>query len=261
MALSVDYINNVWQVSSEQDEEVARTVISPAWTACIQHLVTPMATNLYQQTSMEGIYAWIASIPPEFREFLQSNWNPNLDLAPLKESILFSLTKKLVEDSCQGSGYATVGSEVKYEHLTLTPWSPLDYMKRATATFFGIPGPKGRYQLPVSVTVNGNIFTHLFNFDQAAGLLLFSKTAGVDFHITIFGAPFTYFVEGQDDLYLRYDDQDTDTEFSVRIGARRYWFHHIDFLQGFATGALWVNVDHHRYWSNLRDQEGQVLTF
>jgi hypothetical protein len=111
--------------------------------------------------------------------------------------------------------------------------------------------------LPVTVTIGNKVFTHMLSDELAFGLLLFSFVTNIDFHINIFGAPFTkdYFnVNNEQKKYSRFyvvDEDEDFRDFSVKIGNVTYTFSSPDFMKGFATGALWCGVDHHQYWSEL----------
>jgi len=50
----------------------------------------------------------------------------------------------------------------------------------------------------------------------------------------------------------RYKFQE-ETTYKITIGNNDYGFDNVEFLQGFASGANWNNVDHHKYWKNLYD--------
>ena len=98
--------------------------------------------------------------------------------------------------------------------------------------------------------------------DFVSGLLLFSLVSGVDFQPTMFGAPF-------DSNYMfnspRYNGH-LQSKYSLLINNNKCYFNNPDFMQGFSTGSLWANLDHHNYWSDLRDysdgsNDGVAITF
>lgn len=155
------------------------------------------------------------------------------------------------------AGYATVKSKVEYENLTLTPWDLLESSLILFPPQFAPP------KLSVEVMINGESFIHELNMDTAMGILLFAKTAEVNFQMIMYGTPVTYFNEGEDDIYLRYDKYPTEDESSLRMegSERRYYFFGTDFLQGIKTAAGWFGLDHHAYWNDLRDIDGNQLDF
>lgn len=53
-------------------------------------------------------------------------------------------------------------------------------------------------------------------------------------------------------------DEKVANNFTVIVSGVKYMFNTPDFMQGFATGAQWLNeklgnanIDHHQYWSDL----------
>lgn len=107
--------------------------------------------------------------------------------------------------------------------------------------------------LPVTVTVSQRQFTHMLNLEFTTGILLFSLATKSHFNITLFGSPLaTDLVTDEEDYNNGFVcDEDINTDYSVEVAGTRYCFNAPDFMQGFATGALWTNVDHHLYWKNL----------
>ena len=108
--------------------------------------------------------------------------------------------------------------------------------------------------LPVTVTIENKQFTHMLSAEFTCGLLLFSLVSNLDFHLTLFDVPFTkeYLITDKNRRSrFNVNDDDDIGAFSVNISNVKYTFTTPDFMQGFATGALWAGVDHHLYWSNL----------
>lgn len=56
---------------------------------------------------------------------------------------------------------------------------------------------------------------------------------------------------GEASGFICQNDTPLDTDFTVEVNGVTYCFNTPDFMQGFATGALWTNMDHHLYWKNL----------
>jgi len=51
---------------------------------------------------------------------------------------------------------------------------------------------------------------------------------------------------------------DPDGQYSVIVMGRQYFFNDPEFMQGFATGALWAGIDHHQYWSDLKSYDTNI---
>jgi hypothetical protein len=181
------------------------------------------------------------------------------------EGAIRTLLRKIVDD-LPTAGYSTTSGEFEYENFTLTPWEIVEAISDGAGglpDFFGTQVQHPPFRLPVSVRVHGNTFTHELTMDLAMGMLLLAQTARVNLEMTIYGEPLTYFIEGQDDLYLRYGDEATEDESNIRMvgSPRRYYFFGTDFLQGIKTAAEWLGLDHHDYWDSFQDGDGTPLTF
>lgn len=133
----------------------------------------------------------------------------------------------------------------------LLPWDIVDDMSPDDAAALGIDIISKT--LPVTVTVGSQQFTHLMTVEQALGLILFSRTAGVDFHPSMYGTELTYFQDFLERSRFEVTNfpVSIDPIYRVDIGPTIYQFRSPAFMQGFATGALWANTDHHAYWNNL----------
>lgn len=90
--------------------------------------------------------------------------------------------------------------------------------------------------------------------------MIFGIVSGFNYPIQIFGTDFTFNYHSRY-LVKRTGITNRITGFTIIIGDSLYKFNTLEFLQGFATGAFWVNqitgetsVDHHRYWKHLQSQ-------
>jgi hypothetical protein len=113
--------------------------------------------------------------------------------------------------------------------------------------------------LHVSFIMSPHLFASCLNEEFTMGLLLFLKNLNHHVKINIFGAFLTtdYFsFKETKDLPLKYVVGDVLNDvypfkYKVTVGDRDYTFSSIDFMHGFSTGAMCLNLDHHDYWSNL----------
>jgi hypothetical protein len=181
-----------------------------------------------------------------------------------------AIIEYIIAEIMELSGTIARGSQ----DTTVLPWD----IQKAIATdpelslVFGIT--LDQKTLPITVTIGPQQFTHMLSMDFTIGLLLFSDpTIGNhDFHIMMFDVPFTSTYLFPDPSELGANDNETpesryrNTEFvhnfSVSIGYIYYGFDTPDFMQGFATGAMWANVDHHLYWKDLTqyvDDEDNII--
>jgi hypothetical protein len=123
------------------------------------------------------------------------------------------------------------------------------------AQFFGFDDENGHVWLPVTVTANGQRFTHLMTKWMALGLVLFSRISGFDFAPEMFGVPFSYFDDTARHRIFEYPWTEGPSGYHITIERKDYCMSNMVpinyFLQGFSTGALWAGVDHHNYWSNF----------
>lgn len=96
---------------------------------------------------------------------------------------------------------------------------------------------------------------HLYNLN---GVEAFNRVLGYPFRILFEGIDITY----RGNRPLRLDPEERADEYVVTIAGEQYGINRL-FLQGFASAAKWLGVDHHPYWSNLYapDQPLVKLTF
>lgn len=110
--------------------------------------------------------------------------------------------------------------------------------------------------LPVTITIGPSSFVHMLTLEFTVGLLLFSHpfVSQANYTISLFGAKFEpKYILGDGNLHLsnRFDTADGNEYYSVKVSDTSFIFLSTDFMQGFATGAMWNNLDHHDYWDSL----------
>lgn len=236
------------------------TTLHPTAVAYIQVLLTPYAEAI-NIADNEQVIQWIPlAIPGALRGELL-----NLVKIETAEPVRNVIIRFLVEFISVLAG----GVAAFMKDKTILPW---DLQKsignnQDLSSMFNITRDDNK--LPVTVTVNGQQFTHMLTEEFTMGLLLFSDplVGNRDFNITLFGTRFTsdYIIEQEneegEDENDEEDEQDTNrftrpsrdtpTWYSVEINYTIYAFETPDFMQGFATGAMWAGVDHHNYWTHL----------
>lgn len=131
----------------------------------------------------------------------------------------------------------------------ILPWDIVATATPALAAALGFDQAGGT--IPITVTVGDQQFTHPMTADQALGLILFQRIAGIDFHPSMDGREFGFFEDRQEQNRFDVSDTFITPIFRVEIGGQVYQFLTPAFMQGFVTGALWTNTDHHAYWSHL----------
>lgn len=244
--------------------EEAGFVGTMAAVAYLNHILEPIMVDL-ERMPLITFDMWLSQYKSLLGLELDSNLN-RIDLNALTMPQLIAwLTHRIVATIIDDvpNGYSTDRDEVVYEALTLTPWDLALGIGQNIFLTEIIPFKFHQEQLPVNVVVNGNAFTHLMTMDVAMGLLLVSQTAGVDFEMSMYGAPLAYFIGDQDDVYSRYEDYATEGELRIRmVGDERwYYFFDTDFLRGIKTGAEWLGVDHHDFWELLQDTDRNPWNF
>lgn len=241
--LTTTFIENI---SSELYPDLE---IHPTTVAYIQTLLDPIVQVLNPVTDVDSILAWIPqAFTGEFGD------EQVLTLTNLKETgatvdeIKQSFFKGLVAALVQPSGAYVEGHE---GDDVILPWDVQVNLGAGTdngddvAIIFGVQ-PEDR-ALPVTITIGTNSFTHMLTCEFTYGLLLFFAVAGQQFIVTMFGVPLTI----NNIVRFALEDPEYRSNYTVEIGNMNHTFSTPEFMQGFATGAQWVGVDHHLYWKNL----------
>jgi hypothetical protein len=244
-------------------------ICHPTSIAYIQSLLKPYAEAIEVATDIDGITQWIPlAFPGELSKHataemikavakLEIAEDENNDPKAVSAAKVATI-EYLVAEILELSGNRT--REIL--DSTIFPWDiqTSAALDEELSKVLGIT--TDQTQLPVTVTVGPQQFTHMLSEEFTLGLLLFSDpTVGNhNFNITMFGAPLpsSYMVptlETEENrlprLLIPNGETDIDTRYTVDVGVHKYGFDSPDFMQGFSTGALWAGVDHHKYWKNL----------
>lgn len=244
----------VTRVMSEVDPQ---QTIHPTTVAYVQQVLKPYDDALMGATA-EAIEQWV---PQAFPGELSKHAQRDLDKAkadtenetPLdtraKNAVLEYLLAEILEQSANRAR--------DYRDSTILPWDVQAAIGNDTdlSQMFGLT--KEHKLLPITVTIGPQKFTHEVSAEFLGGLLLFSdKHVGHhDFGVEMFDVPFPT-------DYMVREDADTNpsrfhftagdkSHYSVVVNDEVYGFITPDFMQGFATGAMWATVDHHNYWKDL----------
>lgn len=241
--------------------------IHPTSIAYIQSLLIPFV-EVIDPAPLEGVLQWIPlAFPGELAEhatseLLKARLNTIKELEKLeedpavqtaaKDAIIQYIVERLIE--LGGNKARDVNDNI------IIPWDIQRGISNDMELSEMFHIPEDTKILPVTVTVGQQQFTHMLTDEFTVGLLVFSlpNVGNNNFNITLFGTPFNtdYLTHGDrrnrfTDRFADYGDDEVPTNYSVNIDGVSYFFNITDFMQGFATGALWIGVDNHKYWSNL----------
>lgn len=249
--------------------EITLADVSVAYT---RQLVQPYEQVLQPVDDIERIIEWVkVAFPGEILEYVNAEINKIpvengiLSAQTIKETILSSLIRFIYQYVENLTGVWNSYND----DVSILPWDIRDVidMNQELSQIFRFDGQENK--LPVTFTVQGVPHTHMFSLDFTMGLLTFCKCTNIDFQPQMFGESL-----GTNNHHYRYLEVFT-TKYSVEVvgDPDAYEFNNGDFMQGFATGAIWAGVDHHNYWNNLReyyegedengdeDNEGTPITF
>lgn len=264
--LTADFITHVGSQVHPDNKYHASTI------AYVQTLLKPYAEAIETATSVDGIAQWVPlALPGELAKHANSEMNKFVgkvrngedttrdEVTAAKTAVIEYLIAEILE---------LAGNETRNAYdVTSFPWDvQLGIAKdEELSKMFGVV--LGTDTLPVTVSVGPQKFTHMLSFDFVAGLLLFSHPSvdNRDFHVTMFEVPLdpSYMVpRDNEDTTFRYSyDEAGDhgylQNYTVKAAGRQFTFRTPAFMQGFATGASWINVDHHKYWTELKDYTGE----
>lgn len=239
-------------------EEAHSVSHQPTTIAYARTLLAPYQQALAQSDDPQALKQWVTqAFPQSLQEYIleeikAEEVDPNGEISgdEIRSLILRSMANALLTD--------IEGMHIANETDVATlPWDLVEAIEPEWAPLFGID--KANKTLPVTVTIGPQQFTHPMTMEQAMGLLLFSKVSGANFQPTMYGAALVYFDDqdenGEGTEHARFNVSDFPSQFPayrVTAGKHVYQFKTPDFMQGFATGAMWAGVDHHAYWSNLQ---------
>lgn len=229
----------------------------PTAIAYIQYLVTPYAETIEMT---QNLMSWAETAFPQYFAMGLAKQIKSAQIATRKVAAIKYILADLIELS---------GNIARDNYGgTVLPWDVYFVISQDAELpdVFGIPHGKfpSDIRLPVTVNIKRQLFTHNLSCEFTCGLLLFSIITHRYFDITMFGQPFTDNHIPSILLRFNYNEDNRDL-YRVSIGGTIYTFRTTDFMQGFATGAMWENLDHHKYWSELAkisdEEEYLPITF
>lgn len=217
----------------------------PTAIAYIQYLVTPYAETI---EITQNLVSWAETA---FPGYFAQGIAKQIKSEPIATRKVAAV-KYILADLIELSGNI---ARDEYGGIVL-PWD-IYYVISQDAELpdvFGIP--HGKYpsdiRLPVTVNINRQPFIHDLSCEFTCALFLFSIITHRYFDITMFGQPFTD--NHIPSMLSRFNYSEyNQNRYRVKIGGTVYAFRTTDFMQGLATGAMWENLDHHKYWSELNE--------
>lgn len=234
--------------------------VHPTSAAYIKFLVEPYAKAI-ETATVDGIQQWLPlAFPGEMAKHARTAADKMLTVGPpLKPEKFDEVYRSSVIDYLVAEILELAGNNSKDERdPTILPW---DVQKGIgnddeLSQMFGIA--KDQNQLPVEVEIGTQTFTHQLTLEFVAGLLLSGEAVpDLVLAVSVFGVPFnaSYIVpngkEGEEENYNRFSERRDEKQYTVLSVGGEYGFDTPDFMQGFATVAMWDNVDHRKYWSDL----------
>jgi len=235
--------------------------------AYIRIIFTPVYNSLSGNDNVEQIKDWGNNIFPPSGLDISSYIDDIIGQRPanILQSVKYGVIEWFINylmnevtNFITDSGYDEIG----YDNI-IFPW----HVQYTISTNEYLPSILGidvdDNTLPVNVIIQNTPTQYMFTDEFVYGLLLFSYAIGRDFHVSLFGFNIgpEYMSQHADQHFIS-NQQET---YSVDVIGSKYYFHTSNFMQGFATGALWAGIDHHLYWSNLKnyftDPQGINITF
>lgn len=105
--------------------------------------------------------------------------------------------------------------------------------------------------LPVTVSIGNNTFIHEMTENLVIGILVFYRSLGLNHPLSIFGSNFSDY----DPIINSKIGEENDNDYTINVNNVIYKFDNdeIDFMKGLLTGALWNNIDPHKYITDLTE--------
>lgn len=216
--------------------------LHPISIAFLKYLLEPYFQVVKTSTSQDAIVNWISQVFPEHSAIILKSFNKESnDYIKSGEKAIYNTFADIIK------------SEGQVDTIVL-PWDIQQLIKMTNLiSLFSNKELFMDDKLPVTIEIDNNSFEHKLTADFVLGLLIFSSLENIKqhFRIVMFGVPFTTdYIQ----LDTRYRGRDNEfIGYRINIDHHGYKFATSDFMQGFATGALWNDVDHHQYWSQLRE--------
>lgn len=176
-------------VNSSIEELYPDMEVHPETSAYILTFVTPFINVLDTVTDIDSIIGWIPmSFSGEFgKQALILTEHMKRTNATVDE-IKTAFYKIIVKIIIQQSGAYVMGRE---GDNVILPWDVQNILGAGAEDgddLFSVLGVHpGDETLPVSININGNLFTHMLTCEFTYGLLLFSKISGHQPNIRMFG--------------------------------------------------------------------------
>jgi len=207
------------------------------------------------------------NISPTGLAFLNHEISIRHDLKGLPRDEIIDWLVKIISNI--PNSYPTTEGEIEYENLTLTPWELFRAMTEMDLENMSEDesgeGDDDEFIpiQPVTYILDGHVFTQRMNMDYAMGLYLFAKVSGMNLQMSMYDTPLTYFIQGQDDIYFRYNDHATEDENYLQMAGsqRKYFFFGEDFLKAMADLAPRLGLNVHDYVISAKTAAGDDIQF
>lgn len=194
---------------------------------------------------MEGQGGYIN--PAHINILVDTIINNNEDVFNRKDSFVAS-AKQVIIEHLISTICMKVGINANDQHVL--PWDVQEAIvkDKELSTLFGITVQT----LPVTIKIGDKDHIHQFTADFTAGLF-FSVMNNNDYQITMFGS----------DVGLNYQSRyhkQVQPVYSIHVKDVKIYFNTPDFIQGFMTGAMWLNVNYQDYLHDLILHQGDTVT-
>jgi len=231
--------------------------------------------DIFGDLSVNYILEWVSGKFPDTLGDLIIN-NTRLSELDTKDYVNYRVIQLLIELVC-------IDSE-QVEDTVLLPWDIKQDINRSENLINAFITEDDNL-LPVDVIIQQYQHSYTMSPEFAYGLRIFSRASGINLPLSMFKS---HALDKEIDLSTRYKTMNyrkyivgqtpfrsptrrilsplaqtqTQTQtyfykYSVDIyidgNTSTYYTDTKDFMHGLITGALWANIDHHRYWGNLKD--------
>lgn len=237
-------------ISPTEVEHHPSDIVPRATFAYISHEIQPYIDTLNNVTTVNGVIEWIKQVfggdYADYKIDLIRNRLDRMgyghlsDVDKAKHIASLSLINILMEGFFRRdiSDVYLEPYGLFFSEPMITPWDLANNRIEEAIQLFGQPTDV----LSMTVTVNGNNFTHELTRELAIGILAGAQEED-DIIISFNGIPLERdrFLES---LYTNNVSPDVlDYEYSVKVYDLSYGFNTPDFMQGVLTAANWLDVD------------------
>jgi len=233
-------------------------LLDPTTVAYVHSLLAPYDAIISAATDLESIIAWV---PTAFPEAINANIVETLKGLPADDLTNVSSAKTMIINylvNCVRSFLPDMKDKM------LFPWDALQTLNNSAELSFLTQVEQGHNKLPITVCVQqfgkavpvSDIFTHDVGMEFMAGLFAFTNLSDMKMSVKMFEtdlSPFGLVGKPDDNSKSRFafEDEKTKHTYTIKCGNNKYTFDTPEFMKGLTTGAMWANVDHHTYWSEL----------